>query len=140
KKLLLVIGLCGPLTLFGQVNVNQAPATQVQLLQPTSISKNQLQLNGISGSATSTVISPLNSNSGHSCKSHELNEAHFAAQGILNDYNQSYYDGVAAVNPVAIDKTPGVNTISVIFHVVHNPNNPAENVSNALIMQVFNEL
>jgi hypothetical protein len=37
-------------------------------------------------------------------------------------------------------RTPGVNTISVIFHVVHNPNNPAENVSNALFMQVFNDI
>lgn len=140
RKLLLIIGLCAPITMFGQGNLNQAPATQIQPVQPSNVGKNQFASGSLIASPSTTSLNSIGSNAYHTCKSHELNEAHFSAQGILNEYNQSYYDGVAAVNPVAIDKTPGINTISVIFHVVHNPNNPAENVSNALIMQVFNDL
>ena len=51
-------------------------------------------------------------------------------------YQQHSYQVTTYVAP----KTSGVNEISVIFHDVHNPNNPSENVSNALIMQVFDDL
>jgi hypothetical protein len=95
-----------------------------------------------------TLTTPVMSNGGtvglsgaptHNCKSHDLTQEHYAEQGlnfnqmVIDDHNQ-----IAAEEPVAIVKTPGVNTISVIFHVVYNT--PAENVSNSLIMQVFNDL
>ena len=93
---------------------------------------------------TTPLINPastvgLSGASTHTCKSHEFTEQHYADQGlnfnqmVIDDHNQ-----IAAEAPVGYNKTPGTNTISVIFHVVHNT--PAENVSNALIMQVFNDL
>lgn len=76
----------------------------------------------------------------HVCKTHELNEQHYQSRGELEQFNQSYQNSTAhPVVPVGA-KTPGVNTISVIFHVVHNTNNPAENVSNAAIMALFQEI
>lgn len=90
---------------------------------------------------------PTNSNSTpyrgsglHNCKSHELNEKHYQERGILNEFNQSYLQGTAKPKVPDAAKTPGVNTIPIIFHVVYNPNTPAENVSNALIMQVYNDI
>lgn len=77
----------------------------------------------------------------HSCKSHEFTQQHYQEQGVLSDFNLDYQQSVALSNQDLNDnpnKTPGVNNISVIFHVVHNT--PAENVSNALIMQVFQDL
>lgn len=75
----------------------------------------------------------------HVCKTHELNQQHYADRGIQVEFNQDYLQSAMATSAIA-PKTSGVNEISVIFHVVHNPNNPAENVSNALIMQVFQDL
>jgi len=77
----------------------------------------------------------------HSCKSHEFTEQYYQEQGVLNDFNLDYQQSVALSNQDLTNnpnKTPGTNTISVIFHVVYNT--PAENVSNALIMQVFQDL
>lgn len=76
----------------------------------------------------------------HTCKSHELTQQHYEDRGIWNEFNTDYYNSTSKVVLPQSVKTPGVNTISVIFHVVHNTNNPAENVSNALIMQVFNDI
>lgn len=76
----------------------------------------------------------------HKCFAHELNEAHYASRGILNEFNQSYLQSTAAAASMSFPETSGTNEISVIFHVVYNPNNPAENVSNALIQQVFQDL
>lgn len=80
--------------------------------------------------------------SDHNCKSHELTEQYYTNQGY--DFNQltiqNQQDILDAQESIGGPKTPGTNTISVIFHVVHNPSNPAENVSNSLIMQVFNDL
>lgn len=92
---------------------------------------------------TTLNVQPLGTDPGtmnHSCGSHSLNEQHYSDRGILNEYNLSYQQSTSHVVVPPIAKTPGVNTISVIFHVVHNPNNPAENVSNAAIMAVFNEI
>ncbi|MBI3133787.1 MAG: T9SS type A sorting domain-containing protein [Bacteroidetes bacterium] len=76
----------------------------------------------------------------HNCKTHELEEAHYAELGYDYDQlllqNQQEIANSQAVN--SQQKTPGTNTISVIFHVVYNT--PSENVSNGLIMQVFNDL
>lgn len=76
----------------------------------------------------------------HSCKSHDLTKKYYESIGVWEQFNEDYYQNTSKIKPPASAKTPGVNTIAVIFHVVHNPNNPAENVSNALIMQVFNDL
>lgn len=75
----------------------------------------------------------------HTCASHELTRKYYQQAGLLHQFNQESMQ--AAMNTPAYPlKTSGVNEISVIFHVVYNPNNPAENVSNALIMQVFQDL
>ena len=79
----------------------------------------------------------LNNNS---CASHELTKKYYEEIGKWAEFNQAYLEEAAKTKPYKPEKTPGINTISVIFHVVHNPNNPAENVSNALIMQVFNDI
>lgn len=76
----------------------------------------------------------------HSCKTHELNQQHYQDRGILNEFNQEYMSTAQSMAAYNAPKTSGVNEISVIFHVVHNPNNPAENVSNAAIMAVYNDI
>ncbi len=140
KKILLGIFFLSGMQVWGQVNPYQSPANQIQILQDAPEKKSNFAPNPVQGGTTLQMGSSITSTGQHVCKSHELNEAHFASLGVLSDYNQSYYQGTHNVNPASLDKTPGVNTISVIFHVVYNPNNPAENVSNALIMQVFNDL
>jgi PKD repeat protein len=77
----------------------------------------------------------------HNCKAHELTEQHYQEMGVLDDFHQDFQQSIMNSNAEMVQtgmKTPGTNTISVIFHVVYN--NPTENVSNALIMQVFNDL
>ena len=74
------------------------------------------------------------------CFSHELTKKYYESIGKWQDFNESYLEEIAKLKPSPTDKTPGVNNISVIFHVVYNPNNPAENVSNALIQQVFSDI
>ncbi len=76
----------------------------------------------------------------HVCKTHELNQQHYSDRGIQNEFNQDYLTAAGQMASFVPPKTSGVNEIAIIFHVVHNPNNPAENVSNALIMQVYNDL
>ena len=76
----------------------------------------------------------------NSCKSHELTKSYYESIGAWDAFNEEYQHSTANSKVPPNAKTPGVNNISVIFHVVHNPNNPAENVSNALIMQVFNDI
>ncbi len=135
KKLLLVLGLCSSLA-FGQIN--EAPINSEKSISTTS---SQMQINS---NGNTHAINNSNQQSvpagNHVCKTFELNQQHYQDRGILLEFNQSSLQGAMNTNPVLLNKTPGVNTISVIFHVVHNPNNPAENVSNALIMQVFNDL
>lgn len=81
-----------------------------------------------------------NTPGGQTCIMHDLNEAHYASRGLLNEYRQSSLAGAQSAETMSFPETPNPNEISVIFHVVHNPSNPAENVSNAQIMSVFQEL
>jgi PKD repeat protein len=74
------------------------------------------------------------------CATHELTKKHYESIGKWESFNHSYLEEAAKTKPFKTEKTPGTNTIAVIFHVVYNPNNAAENVSNALIMQVFNDI
>ena len=76
----------------------------------------------------------------NTCLSYELTKKYYESIGKWEEFNQMYLEEAQKTKPFANTKTPGVNTIAVIFHVVHNPNNPAENVSNAAIMQVFNDI
>lgn len=74
------------------------------------------------------------------CATQELSKKYYESIGKWDEFNSTYLHEAGKTSPIATQKTPGVNTIAVIFHVVYNPNNPAENVSNALIMQVFNDI
>lgn len=76
----------------------------------------------------------------HSCAMHDLNQQHYASRGLLNEFNQSSLQGAQNASNLTFPETPNSNEISVIFHVVHNPNNPAENVSGAAILALFQEL
>jgi hypothetical protein len=91
-----------------------------------------------------THVTPINSqpstNGQHSCKTHELNQQHYQDRGILDEFNQNYMSTAQSMVNYNAPKTAGVNEISVIFHVVHNPNNPSENVSNAQIMALYNDI
>jgi PKD repeat protein len=137
--LLLVTALSLSLpSVFGQV---QQANPSINKIEPTVSPKSPMNLPSNSKKHASKTV--VNGNVGfgtHTCKSHELNEQHYAERGILEEFNQSYYNSTATMQVPSTMRTPGVNTISVIFHVVYNPNNPAENVSNALIMQVYNDI
>jgi hypothetical protein len=124
---------------FGQ-NSQLTPAGTT--LQPPSQSNAQeLNSRQLPSSVNSTQINTVGAAQGtHNCFSHQLNEAHYASRGILNEYNLSYQQSASTAASMSFPETPGVNEISVIFHVVHNPSNPAENVSSAQIQALFLEL
>lgn len=76
---------------------------------------------------------------GEHCMSDHLMEAYLDEYGIRSQFMNE----VAAMNMAAQQGMNGervIYTIPIIFHVVYNPNNPAENVSNAAIMNLFNKL
>lgn len=151
KKTLLILGLG-----FFAFSSNAQQNNAIPLLQggnqnnnnPALLPANNWQQNSTINSTGNSQISASNGSvqpgsgiSGqHMCKSHELNEQYWMQQGLLNQYNQENLQAAQNIGTWAANHTPGVNEISVIFHVVYNPNNPAENVSNALIMQVFQDL
>lgn len=100
---------------------------------------------GTATGSPTTMSTPVQQNNGvpageHVCKTHELNQEHYSERGIQNEFNEDYLNTAQTMVNYATPKTSGVNEIAIIFHVVHNPNNPAENVSNALIMQVYDDL
>lgn len=143
KNLLTVAAVALGLSAFGQIQQvgqeNLAPSTT-----------NAQSLPNISHQSDRSVVTSNNplimSASGTttpgagSCVMHDLNEAHYASRGLLNEYHQSSMAGAQSAANMNFPETPNPNEISVIFHVVHNPNNPAENVSNAQIMALFTEL
>jgi hypothetical protein len=137
--LLLVTALSLSLSsVFGQI---QQANPSMNKIEPAVSPKSAMNLPSNSKKHASKTVANGSVGFGtHTCKSHELNEQHYTERGVLEDFNQSYYNSTANMQVPSTMRTPGVNTISVIFHVVHNPNNPAENVSNALIMQVYNDI
>lgn len=146
-KLLLIIVSTFLITVGFTQTTTMAPANGVSVntnIQSTTIPQSTFNQNGGLLINANLNIGSLQSTSvttgQHTCNTYDLNQQHYQDRGLLNEFNQSSMAGAQSVTSQAILKTPGVNTISVIFHVVHNPNNPAENVSNALIMQVFNDL
>ncbi|UKN03103.1 T9SS type A sorting domain-containing protein [Paracrocinitomix mangrovi] len=80
----------------------------------------------------------------HNCKSHELTKAMYESMGVYDQFYQDYLNGAQQAQYYTPNqyKTPGTNTIAVIFHVVHEgePVGTGTNVSNAAIMAVFNDL
>ena len=77
------------------------------------------------------------------CPTHSKTQAHFEEMGVWTEYQQSYNTGVQNnFATIGQPKTPGSNTIAVIFHVVHEgePIGTGTNVSYADIMAVFNDL
>ncbi|MCR9174001.1 MAG: M43 family zinc metalloprotease [bacterium] len=142
RNILTVAAVALSLSVFGQTQQvgqeNLAPSsTSTSALQNTSHESNR-SIN----TTTLQQITPSVStaSSAHSCAMHDLNEAHYASRGLLNEYHQSAMAGAQGAANLNFPETPNPNEISVIFHVVHNPNNPAENVSNAAIMALFTEL
>ena len=126
RKLMLLCGLLSSWSVFSQI-------------QPSGIRQSQ----SVSSSAgvqhvSSPAISGHHSTGDHHCKSHELNEAHYASRGILMQYNQDYLSVASDMHRVSMPRSGGA--IPVIFHVVHNPNRPNTNVSYSRIQALFNEL
>ena len=134
------------LAFFSFEQGNQLPAANISIQSAETNSANSLNKIG-QQSITSNAFSigSVNIpgsylNGEHRCKTYELNQQHYQDRGLQNEFNQGYQDHAYQVTNFGVPKTSGTNEISVIFHVVHNPNNPAENVSNADIMQVFDDL
>lgn len=130
---------------YGQVNT---PASGLVTTNSTSTNHSHTefkqtpvgQLTGYQVQSNFQNQSPTPATGQHTCKTFELNQAYYQGLGIQNEFNQDYLYHAQNINNLPVDKTSGVNEISIIFHVVHNPNNPAENVSNAQIMAVYNDL
>jgi hypothetical protein len=146
KHYLFAAALLASAVSYGQNTQNQAPAQELAqpqqesavnstISEPTGRAINQLQQATIQSAQTS-----VNSNSSEPCATHDINTAYWESIGMLDQFNASYMQQAQNAANMTFPETPGVNEISVIFHVVHNPNNPAENVSNANIMALFQEL
>lgn len=75
---------------------------------------------------------------GHNCASHDLTKEHYQERGVWQQVQADYQQSAGSIQPPASAKTPGTNTISIIFHVVYN--NATENVSNAAIMNVYDDI
>lgn len=129
--------LAGAILLSGLLLGQTQPTVGPSNHRPTTgiTSNYSIKQNNISH--LSTTNQPSNAGQ-HFCKSHELNEAHYQSRGILQEYNQDYLQGASNAENASFPKTSGTNEISIIFHVVYN--NAAENVSNAAIMNVYNDL
>lgn len=132
---------------YGQVAQNATPTVGTATQQLNSANPNSpgYNLNGSTIQSTQLHLQedqqfgPVPAGQ-HVCKTDELNQQHYAERGILNEFNQDYLQSANAISTAPPVKTSGTNEIAVIFHVVYNPNTPAENVSNALIMQVYNDV
>lgn len=126
---------------FGQT---QQPVGAQNIQAPTTSPQQHIQTHDQSRSVNTVAAEQLplapSSATPHSCAMHDLNEQHYAERGLLQEYHQSAMQGAQSAATMNFPETSGTNEISVIFHVVYNPNNPAENVSNANIMALFQEL
>lgn len=122
--------------------VTQTPAQGLIQSQATQTSLKDQSTRPLPGTwQTGSLIAPQTAFGGtEPCATHQLNEAYWQSLGLLEEFNQSYMISAQNAVNLAFPETSGVNEIAVIFHVVHNPNNPSENVSNAAIMALFQEL
>lgn len=134
------VSLC--LSTFGQIQqVGQEnlapPTTSTTALPSNSTQSDRSTPNNVPMSLSNSAA---NTPGAHSCVMHDLNEQHYASRGLLNEYHQSAMQGAQNAANMNFPETPNPNEISVIFHIVYNPNNSAENVSNAAIQALFQEL
>jgi len=143
RNILTAVAVSLGLSSFAQVQQvgqeNLAPSTTTAT-QMTTVNQPNRSITNISASQQINALTNSHPQGAHSCIMHDLNEAHYSSRGLLNEYHQSAMAGAQSAANMNFPETPNPNEISVIFHVVHNPNNPAENVSNAQIMALFQEL
>lgn len=79
--------------------------------------------------------------SNHHCKAEEHTLQEALNQGFTEQsFQQDYIDLVQQSRNYDYTSERAAATIPIIFHVVHNPNNSAENVSEADILQVFQDI
>lgn len=138
KSYLLLVAILSFCTVFGQQQNLSAPVTTK--IKTKSSLKTQQEIPQSNVKTEPKTEEKHVGFGNHTCKTHELTQQHYDNRGILDEFNADYQYSTSHSKPPKSAKTPGVNNISVIFHVVYNPNNPSENVSNALIMQVYNDI
>ena len=136
---------------FGQTN--QVKAKPINSTTPTTLNAtvkqhpNQVSTTNpdVSGKNTSTsnIDSQVDGHEFHNCKSHELTKQYYEEQGVWEEFNAAYYEQAAQAKfGSSQNKTPGTNTIAIVFHVVHEGEavGTGTNVSNAAIMAMYNDL
>lgn len=157
KSLLLVIGLCMAAIGFSQIQPNNNSVIKGEsIIQPGN--PNQLQATPLGGMVGQSInpsnIVPQNTvpntqvakdggQENHGiCPNHDKTKEYYESIGMWEEYQQSYLDGIALSQNYSQNKTPGTNTIAIIFHVVHEgePIGTGTNVSNAAIMAMYNDL
>lgn len=138
----LVLGLS--MYSYGQVNT---PASGLVTTNSVSTDHSHSEFRSLPVTQTAGFQAQSNLNASqtsptgqHTCKTFELNQAYYQGLGIQHEFNQDYLYHAQHVNELPVNKTSGVNEISIIFHVVYNPSTPGSNVSNAQIMAVYNDL
>ncbi|MFT5779068.1 MAG: PKD repeat protein, partial [Crocinitomicaceae bacterium] len=148
KRILLSLSLVLPFTFFAQTVQNVSPnGLTGTTTQATTFNRGDLQTAGTIPANQVSINPPggptlqVSGSSGHNCATHTLTQQHYEDRGLKHAFNSSALQGAQSMSAqLGAMKTSGVNEIAIIFHVVHNTNNPAENVSNALIMQVYDDL
>jgi len=124
---------------FAQKNIAEQPVLQNKI--KTTVKPSQPSAVQITYSSSEKGVkrgSGLDEH--HNCKSHDFTRDYYQRMGIWEQVQSDYLQNAGNVQIPSSMRVPGANTFPIIFHVVYNPNNPAENVSNALIMQVYNDL
>lgn len=91
--------------------------------QATTVNK------GIQGTVFNLSPNLHHQHDGEHCISDALNDAWIQEMGIEEQYKAEEAYGHTIANSVDGGGSRATYTIPIIFHVVHNPNNPAENVS-----------
>lgn len=120
--------------------------TAPTILPNTGAIMPQTAKHGSTGIVTKTPTTNINKTTNHDshefCKSHELTKAMYDEQGVYDAFYQDYLNGAQQAKYYTQPKTPGTNTIAIIFHVVNEgePLGTGTNVSNAAIMTVYNDL
>jgi len=129
-------------SIYGTANSVTSTLNNAGLNTGTAV-VNIANTNGIQTVGTVATINNVPNNNDHHCKSHSLTQSHYEDRGVWNQSYQEYVEMAENTSPTPnMYKTPGTNTIAVIFHVVHEgePVGTGTNVSNAAIMAMYNDL
>lgn len=156
---ILVAGLFTLANGYGQVTKKEIPAISAPIEKATTYTTDRAVSGGIGVAAAGETIAPVGftaatagpvvidpiTTPGHEhCPTHDLSKEYWEAAGMSWEEQLANRDaGIAASKGWGDMKTPGTNTIAVIFHVVHDAGDAlgtGTNVSNAAIMNVFNDL